>query len=191
MKYCTKCGNELHDESVICPKCGCPVEVGTKDSVTKQSLAKSAIKTANILNIVALLLNIVVIAFLVRGAGPDTYTPPSDADITIVVGDGMADEEEWRADRTRYLTACGAWGFFAATTFILGMVLNKQVSTSKGAKIVYLYIVLAIAAPVSANIIFPEFMGLLLCGIGLLMFAPLIIQIIAATKYMKATPSHG
>ena len=23
MKFCTKCGNELFDEAVICPKCGC------------------------------------------------------------------------------------------------------------------------------------------------------------------------
>ena len=23
MKYCEKCGNELMDEAVICPKCGC------------------------------------------------------------------------------------------------------------------------------------------------------------------------
>lgn len=26
MKYCTKCGNELYDEAVICPKCGCVVD---------------------------------------------------------------------------------------------------------------------------------------------------------------------
>lgn len=25
MKYCSKCGNELVDEAVICPKCGCAV----------------------------------------------------------------------------------------------------------------------------------------------------------------------
>ncbi|MBQ9888681.1 MAG: NINE protein [Bacteroidales bacterium] len=25
MKFCTKCGAELHDEAVICPKCGCAV----------------------------------------------------------------------------------------------------------------------------------------------------------------------
>ncbi len=25
MKYCEKCGNELFDEAVICPKCGCAV----------------------------------------------------------------------------------------------------------------------------------------------------------------------
>lgn len=24
MKYCAHCGNELLDEAVICPKCGCP-----------------------------------------------------------------------------------------------------------------------------------------------------------------------
>lgn len=26
MKYCSKCGNELLDEAVICPKCGCQVD---------------------------------------------------------------------------------------------------------------------------------------------------------------------
>lgn len=25
MKYCSHCGNEIMDEAVICPKCGCPV----------------------------------------------------------------------------------------------------------------------------------------------------------------------
>ncbi|MBQ7387545.1 MAG: hypothetical protein IJW03_05225 [Clostridia bacterium] len=26
MKYCNKCGNELFDEAVVCPKCGCATE---------------------------------------------------------------------------------------------------------------------------------------------------------------------
>ena len=26
MKYCTKCGSEIADEAVICPKCGCAVD---------------------------------------------------------------------------------------------------------------------------------------------------------------------
>ena len=25
MKYCTKCGKEIHDEAIICPHCGCAV----------------------------------------------------------------------------------------------------------------------------------------------------------------------
>ncbi|MCI9215419.1 MAG: zinc-ribbon domain-containing protein [Oscillospiraceae bacterium] len=34
MKYCSKCGNELFDEAVICPKCGCPVGSGTANQET-------------------------------------------------------------------------------------------------------------------------------------------------------------
>ena len=30
MKFCTKCGNQLLDESVICPKCGCSTETEIK-----------------------------------------------------------------------------------------------------------------------------------------------------------------
>ena len=30
MKYCSKCGNELFDEAVICPKCGCATGDVTK-----------------------------------------------------------------------------------------------------------------------------------------------------------------
>ena len=26
MKYCRKCGNEIMDEAVICPKCGCSTQ---------------------------------------------------------------------------------------------------------------------------------------------------------------------
>ncbi len=32
MKYCAKCGNELLDDAVVCPKCGCAVE-GTRNPV--------------------------------------------------------------------------------------------------------------------------------------------------------------
>lgn len=49
MKYCSKCGNELHDDAVICPKCGCPVEA--KQSSNKTSNSK--IRTALLLNIFA------------------------------------------------------------------------------------------------------------------------------------------
>ena len=27
MKYCVKCGYELADDAVICPKCGCATEL--------------------------------------------------------------------------------------------------------------------------------------------------------------------
>ena len=51
MKYCSKCGNELLDEAVICPKCGCPVESGTNQN---NGSKLNKIKTALVLNIIAL-----------------------------------------------------------------------------------------------------------------------------------------
>lgn len=34
MKYCEKCGNELLDEAIMCPKCGC--SVGGKQPTKQQ-----------------------------------------------------------------------------------------------------------------------------------------------------------
>ena len=36
MKFCSKCGNQLLDESVICPRCGCQVENFAVKRVAKQ-----------------------------------------------------------------------------------------------------------------------------------------------------------
>ena len=43
MKYCTKCGNELLDEAVVCPKCGCPVDVTStqKHNKSLQTITKA------------------------------------------------------------------------------------------------------------------------------------------------------
>lgn len=29
MKFCAKCGNQLFDEAVVCPKCGCAADAPT------------------------------------------------------------------------------------------------------------------------------------------------------------------
>ena len=44
MKYCSKCGNELLDESVICPRCGCPVNSG--NHAGKRPDSGNKVKTA-------------------------------------------------------------------------------------------------------------------------------------------------
>lgn len=28
MKYCTKCGEQLNDDAIVCPRCGCETELG-------------------------------------------------------------------------------------------------------------------------------------------------------------------
>ena len=61
MKYCSKCGNELFDEAVICPKCGCPAE--NVNPVAKSS-AKGNVASASFLNLIAFIINILVLIFL-------------------------------------------------------------------------------------------------------------------------------
>lgn len=47
MKYCSKCGNQLFDEAVICPKCGCPVvdeeTMSVRSDVDKNRLVFSVV----------------------------------------------------------------------------------------------------------------------------------------------------
>ena len=61
MKYCSKCGNELHDEAVICPKCGCPVENINSAAKTAQ---KAKVASASLLNLIAFVINILLFIFL-------------------------------------------------------------------------------------------------------------------------------
>ena len=36
MKYCTQCGNELVDEAVICPACGCKVPSASSSGIIEE-----------------------------------------------------------------------------------------------------------------------------------------------------------
>ncbi len=42
MKYCEKCGNQLLDEAVMCPKCGCEVAM-KKPSKQENEKAKNQV----------------------------------------------------------------------------------------------------------------------------------------------------
>lgn len=62
MKYCAKCGNELLDEALVCPKCGCAVE-GVKNPVTAGN--PSGLKTvANVFMIIGCVVG-AMMAFLI------------------------------------------------------------------------------------------------------------------------------
>lgn len=63
MKYCSKCGNELLDEAVICPKCGCVA--GGADQVPDKLIAdkrRSHLSAGLILNNIAAIGNAVIAA---------------------------------------------------------------------------------------------------------------------------------
>ena len=62
MKYCAKCENELFDDAVVCPKCGCAVE-GVKKPVTAGN--PSGLKTvANVFMIIGCVVG-AMMAFLI------------------------------------------------------------------------------------------------------------------------------
>ena len=45
MKYCSKCGNQLMDEAIMCPKCGC-VAGQTRSGKQQDEQAKNQVKGA-------------------------------------------------------------------------------------------------------------------------------------------------
>lgn len=55
MKYCTKCGKEVHDEAIICPGCGCRIEADKAPQINGDQKSDKA-RTSKILGILALLI---------------------------------------------------------------------------------------------------------------------------------------
>ena len=62
MKYCEKCGNELFDEAVMCPKCGCSAG---KPQTEKQRDEQAKNQTKGAILILAGIAVIVVFVLLV------------------------------------------------------------------------------------------------------------------------------
>lgn len=72
--FCQKCGNEIEDSAVVCPKCGCPTEnnnfsaspvssnVPIIENGEKRTLADCAIVFSILIPIVGLILGIIGIA---------------------------------------------------------------------------------------------------------------------------------
>ncbi|MBQ7045910.1 MAG: zinc-ribbon domain-containing protein [Clostridia bacterium] len=62
MKYCQKCGNELLDEAVMCPKCGCTVEGKQPTKEQKEKSKNQAIGAILIIAAVAIVVVTVLLA---------------------------------------------------------------------------------------------------------------------------------
>ena len=202
MKYCTKCGNELFDEAVICPKCGCPVApAGGNASVPAADRRDAKVKSASILNTVAFILNILMIAFLVIQFSaiwgevlPER--PDADYNVTVDVFTGSVTdiqdaEEEWNSEiaeiqqnQQKILLAGIIWGVLAIGTFALGIGTKRCVLASKGSKLAYLYMIFGVLTPV-IPLLTANLLALLICGIGLVFFIPTVLQIIAGIKFLQ------
>ena len=68
MKYCQKCGNEIMDEAVICPKCGCATGALESKKAENTGLITAGLIFAWLMPIVGLIIGIV---------GTSSYTDPA------------------------------------------------------------------------------------------------------------------
>ena len=64
MKYCSKCGNELFDEAVICPKCGCPTESPKAQAKEKKQINANTLKGTLLIVAGILVIIVTVLAVL-------------------------------------------------------------------------------------------------------------------------------
>ena len=62
MKYCEKCGNQLLDEAVMCPKCGHPI---SKPTYTKQQEEASKAHLTGTIALIGAIAIIVITILLV------------------------------------------------------------------------------------------------------------------------------
>ena len=221
MKHCAKCGNELFDEAVVCPQCGCPAGTGPAapagdDLATRllRQKKQAKITSAIILHIIAFVLTIVAcVIFAVLGYNhiDDVPEPPDDS-ITIEVdlfgnvqdvqtqGD-KAEEylerlDEWeretaerRHSNQMLVIAIAVWIGLSLASMVLGLIGARQARAGKKPLIIA-SMVLAVAGPAAAVILQPLFIVGLVCGVGLIMLVPPILQLIAGGKLLQAAAIH-
>ena len=65
MKYCTKCGNELIDEAVVCTKCGCAVNYNSIPDTNKKSELSTIAKIFMIIGTVMMGFYIIPLAWCI------------------------------------------------------------------------------------------------------------------------------
>ena len=62
MKYCEKCGNELFDEAVVCPKCGCPAGKSQTEQVRNDKAKSTSVATFCFLGAAAIIIITILLA---------------------------------------------------------------------------------------------------------------------------------
>ncbi len=160
MKYCSKCGNELHDDAVICPKCGCPVEA--KQSSNKTSNSK--IRTALLLNIFAF----VIALFSIVNYCYEVSKSDNNNDSTYIL----------------------LFGLLALITlsFILCIIINAFARKGEiKSFLAWSYVVSVVITTIFYALLAPVLFFAAICGMGILIPIPPILQIIAAVKLIQAT----
>ena len=180
MKYCSKCGNELHDDAVICPKCGCPIENTQHKTIIDENTrvtAKKDLFTGLLLNIFSIVIPLVLFMFLLVGNDGTSLIQ----DITSDTGSSHS------ADATISIEAdissnglSIAMGGGIAIGLAVYFVKQKRLKTI----LAYVYLIAAIA---DFALFFFVWMAYVIatCFLGAVGLIPGILQIRAGMKYIS------
>lgn len=185
MKYCSKCGNELMDEAVICPKCGCATE-SSSNSTDKLLLAnkKSKFATGAILNIIAGILNALFAVFFHSALADLAENPPaSDANLTISSDGAVTINPIGLPIETWFYI----WLSMVIIMFIIGLIIRKIPNQIAQKVCGYSYIVLCFISVGTMFEAFPNLLAAVMCIWGCVFFVPAILQIIAGIKFLQGT----
>lgn len=179
MKFCTKCGNELFDEAVVCPKCGCPVPDSAAKSTSEKQ--RSHLTTGMILNNLAGIFNLLIaglftyLLFFDEGElGSENPNLEIGSD-GIVLSPGGLPSEGW------YFV----WLLLILAIFVLGLVIAKNKSGAKRQILGYVYLLLTLGSLITMHLAFPNLIVLVMCIWGLVFYVPVLLQIIAGIKFLQ------
>lgn len=215
MKYCTKCGSPMADDDIYCANCGAPAGAASAgaasgqpgDSASRLLAEKkhSRITSAMVLNVLAFLLSLVACAVLFL-TGVQHGEDPPDGSYTIehdLLGEFLgydtakivtpdekmaewaAKEAERRESNENLLKGLILWQSISLVAMVMGFAAAK--GAKKGKKgLAILFMILWVLPAVALGVIFPQAIVLLFCGIGLILFVPAILGLIAGGKLLQA-----
>ncbi len=180
--YCQKCGTKNDDTSKFCCNCAAPLTDDTVVADTKK--AKSKLFSAHILNIISAVVLILSIVFIVYAAShavgeySNTITNPDGSTSNSFSGTVTYDT----SGAPIAYAICAADAVVVLIGFIVYF--SKNLSAKRKLSLAYL-----IGACIMTCGLFVGGMETLVftCGIGFVMIAAGILQIIAGAKFLSAT----
>ena len=92
---------------------------------------------------------------------------------------------EIRNNNQKLKVAISVWGGLSAAALVLGILAAKKATQGKK-KLTVVYMITAVVAPACALLIRPDFVVAFVCGIGLIMHVPPILNMIAGGKLLQA-----
>lgn len=211
MKFCSKCGGQMEDHAAFCPNCGAPAGAASSgqsgDSASRLLAEKkhSRITSAMVLNVIAFILSLVACAVLFL-AGVQHGEDPPDGSYTIehdLLGEFLgydtakivtpdekmaewaAKEAERRESNEALLKALGLWQGISLVAMVMGFFAARGAKKNKKG-LVFLFMALWVLPAVALGVFFPQAVVLLFCGIGLILFVPAILGLIAGGKLLQA-----